>query len=225
MFEDEKERLKRKYGHCKCLLAVHLLAKYVKDLYHAPGFRKKIIIRGKNNRCPHVPEGLRVEITGNDNTVEIDPSVKIYKGSITIGDLYSPASGCTVRIGKNCTSNGVNMALMEDASRIIIGDDCMFSWGINFYVSDFHALYPSGSKEIINKGRELMIGNHVWIAMHVTVLKNSRVADNSVVGAHAVVAKKFEEENCVLAGNPARVVKRKINWSRDWPNRCRADAR
>lgn len=218
MLRDEWERLKRKYGHSKCLLAMHFLGKCVKNLYHIPKFRKKITICGKDNFCPYVPEGLAVEIIGDGNTVEIDPSIQTYNGRLSIGDWDSPANGCCVHIGKGCTSNGVKIVLLEDKSRLTIGDDCMFSWDVDIYLSDFHSIYLSHSKEIINKGKELIIGNHVWIGMNATVLKNSLIPDHSIVGAHSVVAGKFEETNCVLAGNPAKVVKRAIDWSRSYPN-------
>lgn len=224
MLENEKALLKQKYGHNKWLLAVHMLGKYIKDIYHAPRFHTKISMRGQNNRCPYVPRECTVKIIGDNNTVEIDPSVKIFKGEITVGDFYSPASNCRVYIGKNCTSNGTNIVLMEDGTTVSIGDDCMFSWGVDFFVTDFHTICARDTTEIINKGKELTVADHVWIAMHATILKNSYIAKNSIVGAYAVVAGKFTEENCVLAGNPARVVKRQVCWHREWPNRYQADS-
>lgn len=42
---------------------------------------------------------------------------------------------------------------------------------------------------------------------------NSRVIiGDDCVGACSLVNKKFEEEYTIIAGNPARVVKRQINW-------------
>ena len=49
--------------------------------------------------------------------------------------------------------------------------------------------------------------------MNAVILKNSIIPDNSVIGAYSVVAKKFDEENVVIAGNPARICKRNINWT------------
>lgn len=106
----------------------------------------------------------------------------------------------------------------DNGSSVIIGDECMFSFGINIWASDTHSVFLSGTKELLNWGKQIFIGNHVWLGMHSTVLKNSYIADNSIVGAYGVVAKQFKETGCVLAGNPAKVVKRGINWSPDRPN-------
>lgn len=44
-----------------------------------------------------------------------------------------------------------------------------------------------------------------------------RICDNTVVGACAVVTKKYKEGNCILAGNPARVVREDVSWERSYP--------
>ena len=44
--------------------------------------------------------------------------------------------------------------------------------------------------------------------------KGVNIANNSVIGASAVVTKGFEESNVIIAGNPAKVIKRGINWRR-----------
>ena len=48
----------------------------------------------------------------------------------------------------------------------------------------------------------------------VTVLKGSEVPNNTTVAFRAIVTKKFTEENTILAGAPAKVVKNNVNWER-----------
>lgn len=214
MNQEEKSRLYAKYGHSRFLLSIHLLGKYIKDIYHSAKSysHKNFIICGENNQVPYVPTGCGIRIYGDGNKIEIDPSVKVWNGDINIGDLDVLVNNCTVHIGKNCTSNGCNIVLFEDNSRVDIGDGCMFSWGINIWASDSHAVFDEQTKEILNWGTSVEIKEHVWIGMHATVLKNSYIAKNCIVGAHSVVTKKFEEPGCILAGNPGRVVRRGINW-------------
>ena len=45
-------------------------------------------------------------------------------------------------------------------------------------------------------------------------MKGTELADSTVVAAGAVCTKKYEHGNVVLAGNPAKVVKEKIDWDR-----------
>lgn len=166
-----------------------------------------------------MPKGVQIEIYGDNNKVEIDPSVKTWNGHIVIGNpgTNTPTHNCLVRIGKNSDSNGVWIDLLEDNSAVIIGNNCMLSWNIHIFASDFHTIYDAKTKKLLNWGKEIIIGDNVWVAMDCTVLKNSFIAKNCVVGASAVVAGKFTEENCVIAGNPAKVVKRGVAWDRRMP--------
>ena len=219
MTEREKMLLHSKYGHNKVLLFMHLMGRYIKGLYHPNIKIKKPLILGKGNIIPFVPKGVQIEIYGDNNKVEIDPSVKTWNGHIVIGNpgTNTPTHNCLVRIGKNSDSNGVWIDLLEDNSAVIIGNNCMLSWNIHIFASDFHTIYDAKTKKLLNWGKEIIIGDNVWVAMDCTVLKNSFIAKNCVVGASAVVAGKFTEENCVIAGNPAKVVKRGLAWDRRMP--------
>lgn len=55
--------------------------------------------------------------------------------------------------------------------------------------------------------REIKIGKNCFIGCNSIILKGTVLGDGCVVGAGAVVTGKFED-NCVIAGNPARVIKR-----------------
>ena len=219
MTEREKMLLHSKYGHNKVLLFMHLMGRYIKGLYHPNIKIKKPLILGKGNIIPFVPKGVQIEIYGDNNKVEIDPSVKRWNGRIVIGNpgTNTPTHNCLVRIGKNSDSNGVWIDLLEDNSAVIIGNNCMLSWNIHIFASDSHTIYDAKTKKLLNWGKEIIIGDNVWVAMDCTVLKNSFIAKNCVVGASAVVAGKFTEENCVIAGNPAKVVKRGVAWDRRMP--------
>ena len=49
------------------------------------------------------------------------------------------------------------------------------------------------------------------------LLKNTQIGSNSVVGYGSVVTKKFECENSLIVGFPAKVIKTGINWDRKPP--------
>ena len=46
-------------------------------------------------------------------------------------------------------------------------------------------------------------------------MKKVEIQDGSVVGANSVVTKKFNEPNIIIAGNPAKIIRRNILWKRD----------
>ena len=65
---------------------------------------------------------------------------------------------------------------------------------------------PPLSRPLVSKG-EVHIGDYVWIGDKVTVLAGVRIGNNVVVGANSVVTKDVPD-NCVVAGIPAKVIKR-----------------
>lgn len=65
---------------------------------------------------------------------------------------------------------------------------------------DQHGLY----------GGEVRIGHHVWIASGVTILPNLTLGEGCVVAASAVVHKSVKPA-MIVAGNPAREVRKRKN--------------
>ncbi|MBA2586560.1 MAG: acyltransferase [Chthoniobacterales bacterium] len=105
--------------------------------------------------------------------------------------------------------------------RIEIGSHCLVSWNVGIADSDFHPLEPA--QRIIDahalapfykdrpprpplRTAPVIIGDNVWIGMNAVILKGVAIGENSVVAAGAVVTKSVPE-NCVVAGNPAKIVK------------------
>ncbi len=68
-------------------------------------------------------------------------------------------------------------------------------------------LYLDGGNSDLVPAKEIYIGNNCFIGCNAIILKGTILGDGCVVGAGAVVAGKFED-NCVIAGNPARVIRR-----------------
>lgn len=92
----------------------------------------------------------------------------------------------------------------------------MFSWGIEIMNGDGHKIKELNSDKILNNGKSVLkIGNHVWVAQKSTICKNTQIADNCIIGAASVVTKSIQESDSVAAGNPAKIVKRNISWSRE----------
>ena len=93
---------------------------------------------------------------------------------------------------------------------IIIGRDCCISDFVRIKDSDSHSIIENGIKK--NNTAPVVIGNHVWICKNAIILKGVTVADGAVIAAGAVVTKDVPE-NCIVAGNPATVIKQNIKWN------------
>lgn len=66
--------------------------------------------------------------------------------------------------------------------------------------------------ERMNHSKSIIVGEHVWLGNSVTVLKGAIIGDHSVVGIGSIVPGNTYPSNCVLGGNPAKVLKSKIDW-------------
>ena len=54
---------------------------------------------------------------------------------------------------------------------------------------------------------DISIGNDVWVGAGAVIATNVTIGENSVIGANAFVNSDVPS-NCVVAGSPAKVVKR-----------------
>ncbi len=56
--------------------------------------------------------------------------------------------------------------------------------------------------------KPVVIGNECWIGMNVVILPGVELGDNTTVGAGSIVTKSFNEGHCIIAGNPAKIIKK-----------------
>lgn len=149
-------------------------------------------------------------ITGNNNKVSIDSRSIVYeKGRIRVED-----EGNTVRIGKGVRIVDAFISSADKNTVIEIGDESLISVNVVIRSSDAHSILNSNG-ERVNMGENVFVGKHVWIGNGVTILKGSSIGDNAVVGTQSLVSGKSFPSNSVIVGNPARVVKNGVSWSKE----------
>jgi acetyltransferase-like isoleucine patch superfamily enzyme len=69
--------------------------------------------------------------------------------------------------------------------------------------------YGIEQREIAPPAAPVLIEDHVWIGAHVIILPGVRIGRNSAIGAGSVVTKDVPP-NCLVVGNPARVLRQTI---------------
>ena len=172
-------------------------------------------------RLTHVKYGVQLSLKGV-------PLIYNHRGaSIRLGDrcvikssflsnlvgLYSRTiiltriPGAEIVIGDRV---GISGATIYARTKITIGDDTNIGGNVKILDNDFHPIDPQArladDKERIGAA-PIEIGKNCFIGCNVLILKGSRIGDNCVVGAGSVVSGRFED-NCVIAGNPAKVIKK-----------------
>lgn len=59
--------------------------------------------------------------------------------------------------------------------------------------------------------KPVYIGDNVWIGYRALIMKGVTIGEGSIIAANAVVTKDVPP-HCIVAGNPARIIRRNIKW-------------
>lgn len=165
--------------------------------------------------------GCTIDLKGTNTYIELETSRFNYNFHIQTTN----SDNQSLYIGKNCSTwSNFHIHLTEDDAKVYIGNDCMFSKNIEIWASDGHAIVDIEKSNVINVSKKgVIIGDRVWISSNVILTKNVIIGNDSVIGAGSVVSNSFYENNIVIAGNPAKVIKNNIRWYRGKPNKIQND--
>ncbi len=181
----------------------------------------RINIEGKNNQVvlknARLFKNLFINLKGNNKKIIVQGTNKIINNLKLVsirGDNQ------LITIGENFSCGGCEVQMNDGDEVLSIGEGALFSWGIKIRTSDGHSIVDLETQKAINLPQDVNIGEHVWIGEDVKLLKGAIIPDNSVVGSGSIVTKSFAEEgqNIVIAGVPAKVVKKNITWDRKMPS-------
>lgn len=113
-------------------------------------------------------------------------------------------NGKNIHVGEDFLTN-YNVTIL-DIAPVHIGDYCMI--GPNTLITTVgHPFSPKDRREKKAYSKPVAIGDDVWIGGNCTILPGVTIGNNVVVAAGAVVTKDVPD-NCVVAGVPARIIKR-----------------
>lgn len=144
-------------------------------------------------------------------------AIRVGAHSIVSGELLVFASGGAIQLGDWCyVGEG---ARLWAAGSIQIGDRVLISHGVNIFDNLTHPLSARARHAqfvaIATKGHPVdvalepipvAIGDDVLIGANAIVLRGVSIGSGAVVGAGAVVTSSVSP-NCLVAGNPARVIR------------------
>lgn len=113
-------------------------------------------------------------------------------------------------IGKDCVFGAFNH--ITCTNKIVIGDRCLTGKWVTI-TDNSHGettkdilMIPPIKRAIYSKG-PVIIGNNVWIGDKATILPGVTIEEGAVIAANSVVTMDVPAY-CVVAGNPARIIKR-----------------
>lgn len=92
---------------------------------------------------------------------------------------------------------------------VVIGDYTQIGPHVGIH-SNNHDMYENR----VDVPRPVTVGAYCWLGMGAQLLAGVELGDFTIVGAGSIVTKSFSEGHCVIAGNPAKII-RKLD-----PARC-----
>ncbi len=99
--------------------------------------------------------------------------------------------------------------ILIDMSRpwlIDIGDDVQITEDVTILTHGYDwAVLKGVYGEVLGSSGRVKIGNNVFIGMKTTILKGVHIGNNVIIGANSLVNKDIPD-NCVVVGNPAKVI-------------------
>lgn len=125
---------------------------------------------------------------------------KTYRPNLKIGNGVS--------IGQNCTINCADSVTIED--NVVIAFGC-------FITDNEHDDFPVNTHLFNKKIRvsSTKIGKYTYIGCNSVILSGVHIGDNCIVGAGSIV-KRDVPDNTMVAGIPARIIKRYNDISSCW---------
>lgn len=173
-------------------------------------YGKNLLLKG----VPVIYNKSGAELSIGENVVIKSSFLSNLVGLYSRTIIVTRRSGAFIRIGNNV---GISGATIYARKGISIGDNTAIGGNVKILDNDFHPLDwetrnrylhdPNGGNSEAIPSREIVIGDNCFIGCNAIILKGTVLGDGCVVGAGAVVAGKFEAGS-VIAGNPAKVIKK-----------------
>ena len=159
-------------------------------------------------------KGVPVIFNKKGATLKIGDNVTIKSSFLSnLVGLYSKTiivtrtPDASIEIGDNV---GISGATIYARKSVKIGENTLIGGNCKILDNDFHPIEiearNADDKDKIGT-KPVHIGKNCFIGCNGLILKGTVLGDGCVVGAGAVVSGEFED-NCVIAGNPAKVIKR-----------------
>lgn len=100
--------------------------------------------------------------------------------------------------------NGFGNYFQTFEANIVIGKGTWIAANVGIITSN----HDLNDLEQHQSGKDVVLGEKCWIGMNSVILPGVVLGDKTIVGAGSIVSKSFPEGNCVIAGNPAKIIRK-----------------
>lgn len=164
------------------------------------------LLNGRRNglKSCRIKRGTSI-VSSNGSIVAKRASIGMDVRIAIVGNKESPAF---LKIGVNSSIG--DRTIINVRRSVTIGQRTQVSWNCQIMDTDFHTIYDENglaAPDVL----PVEIGSDVLIGTNAIILKGVRIGSGAVVAAGSVVTRDVPE-NCVVAGNPARVIRKVSKW-------------
>jgi len=90
------------------------------------------------------------------------------------------------------------------AGKIIIGKGSYIANNVGLITANHDVNNPDEHLP----GKDIILGKSCWIGINSVILPGVKLEDNTIVGAGSIVTKSFPDGHCIIAENPARLIRK-----------------
>lgn len=155
---------------------------------------------------------------GRKDAIQIG-SGSCIRGKIALQEAGKGEPYPTIKIGQHCYLGGGS--IIGAVEKITVGENVIIAGDTHIFDNNNHPISPEERRKMSTSGnffgelwkwkksehRPITIEDNVWIGECCSILKGVTIGEGSIVGCRSVVTKDVPPYS-VVAGNPARVVKR-----------------
>ena len=135
---------------------------------------------------------------------KLERSQVLQARTLVIHSDWKFDNGKNIHVGDNFLAN-YNWTVL-DVGKVTIGDNVWIGPNTDIYTVN-HPVTAMGRRDYLAKVLPVTIGNDVWLCGKITVCPGVTIGNNVVVAAGSVVIHDIPD-NVMVAGNPARMVKK-----------------
>jgi len=132
-----------------------------------------------------------------------------FKGRCSMGTATTILCSGELVIGADFISTAQTSIFCAD--RIEFGAGSLLAWDITILDNDYHRVLDEQGEKI-NASRPVTIGDRVWIGARCMLLKGTQIGNDCVIAAGSLLHRRFEGDGCLIAGNPARILRHGVTW-------------
>ncbi len=98
-------------------------------------------------------------------------------------------------------------ATLSSNGLVRLGDGVRSGWDITVIDWDGHDILDASDGHVVNKPKEIVIGNHCWLGAKTSVLKGVHLAHHVIIPYGSIITKSCDTPVAVFGGVPNKVLK------------------